>query len=157
MRARLDQRGYLLVEVIAALTLVAIATAAILPAVSGRSERARLGVVTQHLIDLDRRARVGALREGPTVLRLDDDPPMLVLVNRSGDPLARIDTGAATEIYLLDESETITLEQVVFDRLGRSPNYHALLRSPDQTTIIKVDGLTGRTEISSRNSAGVER
>lgn len=136
--------GYLLVELIAALTLVAIAVAALLPSVAGRSEAARRDEIVQRVIGMDRRARSAALRDGPVVLRTDPDrqTASLVLGAQNGDRLGKIAL-KGFDLYLLDAGSETRLDRVVTDRLGRTPDYRVLVRAEGWEASVGFVGTSG--------------
>lgn len=147
MRAIRSQPGYLLVELIAAVTLSAVAVAALIPAVSGRSEETRRSELIMRITDFDRRVRLLSLREGPVRLELHPTGELTAFAVRGGEPTLRLPLGAA-EAQLMDAGKSTRTSAVVFDRLGRSTDYSVLLRIRGSRQSIHIDGLTGRASLT---------
>lgn len=147
MRAFRSQPGYLLVELIAAVTLSAVAVAALIPAASGRSEETRRSELIMRITDFDRRVRLLSLHEGPVRLELHPIGEMTASVVRGGEQTLRLPLGAV-EAQLVDAGWNTQTSAVVFDRLGRSADYIVLLRTRDLRQSIHIDGLTGRASVT---------
>jgi|GEM_PF-2289655 len=148
MRAFRSQPGYLLVELIAAVTLSAIAVAALIPAVSGRSEQTRRSELIMRITDFDRRVRLLGLQEGPVRLELGSTRELTASVARGGEPTLRLRLDAG-EVHLMDPEKGTQTNFVVFDRLGRSADYIMFLRTRGSRLSIHVNGLTGRATLNS--------
>ncbi len=140
--------GYLLIELIAAIALLSLAVAALLPSVVGRSESSRHSDLIHRLTDLDRRARLLSLREGPVRITLDPDrSALLATSNLAESPVLR----AATDewnIHLLDSETKAELSGISIDRLGRSQDYLLFVETDGSRLILQVDGRTGRVRTS---------
>lgn len=152
MRESIRQPGYLLIELIAALTLVAIAVAALLPGVVGRSEATKRSEAVQSVIDLDRRARAAALKNGPSVLRANAEDGAILLLGCNGDPIGDVSISDG-DAYLLESGGDMPLRQILFDRLGRTRDYRVLLRSDSWQTIVHFSGVSGVVRTESRDGA----
>lgn len=147
MRAFRSQPGYLLVELIAAVTLSAIAVAALIPTVSGRSDETRRSELTLLITDFDRRVRLLSLREGPVRLELDPTGKLIASTVRDGETTLRLPLDTV-ETHLIDAETNNQTPSVVFDRLGRSVDYSVLLRKRGWRQSIRFDGLTGRASVT---------
>jgi type II secretory pathway pseudopilin PulG len=138
--------GYLLIELIAAIALLSLAVAALLPSVVGRSEASRQSELIHRLTDLDRRARLLSLREGPVRLTLDPDrSALLATSNLAESGVLRVNTDG-WEAHLLDAETKAELAGISIDRLGRSQDYLLFLESDGLRIILQVDGRTGRVD-----------
>lgn len=152
MRTTAGQPGYLLVELVAAVTLLGVAVAALLPAVAGRSEASRRAELIERLTDLDERARLLSVREGPIRLAMGPAARELVVTHADNPvPILLLEL-PRTEVQLLDPDTLEELGWILFDRLGRSEDYLLLLRDPGGgEDRLRVHGLTGRV---SRDTPG---
>lgn len=138
-RARTNP-GYLLVELLGAIILIAIAAAVIVPGVVIRSEPSAVNRACAQIADLDRRARIASIADGPVVMALDAEANVLSLTNAH----ERI-TAAPIErsVFILDRDDR-PIQRVEFDRLGRSADYTVQIRSDsDRTSVLHIDGFTG--------------
>lgn len=138
--------GYLLIELIAAVALLSLAVAALLPPVVGRSESSRQSELIARLADFDRRARLLSLREGPVRLTLDPDCTMLhAALMQAESTVLRVPTDGWVPSLLDAETQT-TVTAVLIDRLGRSQDYILLLDRDGSRLTFHVDGRTGRVQ-----------
>lgn len=147
MRVTTTKPGYLLVEVIAAITLLAIATAALIPSLAFRTDESEVDHVVLSVTDLDRRARVLSLRDGPAAIRVLPDQGEIVLLDRSGERAGSVRTGRFQVSLLANNAEEL-LPAVRIDRAGRSASYRVLITTGERSTLIRVNGLTGATSIA---------
>lgn len=136
--------GYLLIELIAAVALLSLAVASLLPSVVGRSESSRQSELIHRLTDLDRRARLLSLREGPVRLTLyPDRSALLATSNFPESAVLRVNTDE-WEVHMLDAETKTELTGISIDRLGRSQDYLLFLESNGLRIILQVNGHTGR-------------
>jgi type II secretory pathway pseudopilin PulG len=136
--------GYLLIELFAAVALLSLAVAALLPSVVGRSEASRQSELIERLADLDRRARLLSLREGPVRLTLDSERIMLQATPvQAESAVLRVSTDG-WEPSLLDAGTQTEVVAVLIDRLGRSQDYILLLERDSSRLTLQIDGRTGR-------------
>lgn len=136
--------GYLLIELIAAVVLLSLAVAALLPSVVGHSEASRQSELIECLADLDRRARLLSLREGPVRLTFDSERIMLQATPVQAESVVlRVPTDG-WEFHLLDSGTQTEVVAVLIDRLGRSQDYILLLERDGSRLTLQVDGRTGR-------------
>jgi type II secretory pathway pseudopilin PulG len=136
--------GYLLIELIAAVALLSLAVAVLLPSVVGRSEASRRSELAERLADLDRRARVLSLREGPLRLTLDPDRSTLLAAPARAESAVLRVTADGWQARLLDAETRAEVAGVLIDRLGRSQDYLLLLEGDGSRLTLRVDGRTGR-------------
>lgn len=136
-----NKPGYMLAEILGAILLVAIAAASIVPGIVNRSGRSAVDSTCSVITDLDRRARIASVAGGPVVLEIDSGMKRLRLTGPSGTIAS---TPVELDVFLLDRANR-SVEQVEFDRLGRSKDYTIYLQTSTQdTTILRFDGFTGR-------------
>lgn len=152
MRVTTTKPGYLLVEVITAITLLAIATAALIPSLASRTDQSEMDQVVLSVTDLDRRARVLSLRDGPAAIRVLPDQGAIVLFDRSGQRAGSVRTGGFQVSLLATDAEEL-LPAVRIDRTGRSASYLVLITIGGRRTLIRVNGLTGATSIAEQPGA----
>lgn len=143
------RRGaFTLIEVLAVVTIVALATAALTIGLGAADANARLRALTADLIDLDARARLLARTDGTCELRFPRDEAerevALVLVSHE-DAFSTVvlPMSARAEARTLDGDP---LEAVRFDRSGRTPDYSITVSMGDLTAAWTVAGLTGWIE-----------
>jgi type II secretory pathway pseudopilin PulG len=136
VRARPHKRGYLLIELLAAMILIAVAAAALIPSIINQSQAADRRSLESRLLDLDRRARALSLREGPVVLRHDPDQSEIRMISDAGS-VSRTEFGQA-ELGLVDP------EGNAIDRFGRSGSYTIRIDIDGSRTELKIHGWTGR-------------
>lgn len=141
-------RGYLLIELIAVVTLAAMAAAALIPALAGPSETVRRNALVNRLHNLDQRARAVSLRQGPVLLRADADHSALCVHDNQAEHLMHTAIDDA-ELYILDRETDQVIPGVLVDRLGRSADYRLLIRAGGKDTILRFDGMTGRMTLTS--------
>lgn len=141
MNRERSYQGYLLAELLCAILLVAIATAAIAPGVFNRSESVIIKDVCAKLVDLDRRARMASIADGPVVIKVDTDASVLHLISE-GEQISS--TRIARSMFILDQDGR-PMQQIEFDRLGRSQNYTIHISSDhERALLLHFDGFSGR-------------
>jgi type II secretory pathway pseudopilin PulG len=146
MPSQCTRPGYLLFELIAAIALLSLAVAALLPSVVGRSAASRQSELIHRLTDLDRRARLLSLREGPIRLTLDPDRSALLATSNLAEfAVLRVNTDG-WRAHLLDANTKAELSGISIDRLGRSQDYQLFLERDGSRIILQVDGRTGRVD-----------
>jgi type II secretory pathway pseudopilin PulG len=141
VRARPHKRGYLLIELLAAMILIAVAAAALIPSIINQSQAADRRSLESRLLDLDRRARALSLREGPVVLRHDPDQSEIRMISDAGS-VSRTEFGQA-ELGLVDP-EGNAIDRIKIDRFGRSGSYTIRIDIDGSRTELKIHGWTGR-------------
>tara|TARA_E500000318_G_scaffold8683_5_gene8114 strand:- start:6545 stop:6997 length:453 start_codon:yes stop_codon:yes gene_type:complete len=139
-----SNKAYILAELLCTILLIAIATAAIAPGVFNRSESAVMNDICAQIADLDRRARIASIADGPVVIRLGTDANVLRLISQgeqiSSSPIVR-------SIYMLDQ-EGRPIQRVEFDRLGRSQNYTIHISADHKRALLLYfDGFSGRMRL----------
>lgn len=145
MRAPTNTRGYLLVEMLAAVILIGVAAAALIPSIINQSQSADRRSIDHRILDLDRRARALALREGPVVLRLESKEYEVHMITDSGSVIVtmfeRVELG-------FTDSEGTPIEQIMIDRFGRSSSYRIRVGIDDAQFELSINGLTGNRQES---------
>ncbi len=139
--------AFTLTEVLAAVTIVAIATAALTVGLGAADSNARLRSLTADLIDLDARARLLAKTDRVCELRLppETEPEVvLALVRQDGRfSTVQLPQGARVQATTLDDQP---LEVIRFNRSGRTLDYRVTVTLEELTSEWTVAGLTGWVE-----------
>lgn len=139
--------GYLLVELVAAVALLSLAVAALLPSLFTRSSSLQRFELIEHLADLDRRARMLSLREGPVHLAIDPKLAMMSAATVHAESALLGVSIQGWELRLLDADNQMEIAGVLIDRLGRSSDYTMLLHDKDSRLALRFDGHTGRVRV----------
>ncbi|MEL6396630.1 MAG: type II secretion system protein [Planctomycetota bacterium] len=131
-------RGFTLLETIAVVVLLGLATSTLAVSLAGPAEAARLRGAESLFLDFDRRARHAAVREGPVRLAVRDG--LLELTGDTDDPtiLASrpLPDGIGIEFGGVENELRI-------DALGRSEDYRIRITSENDEIRLRVAGLTG--------------
>jgi prepilin-type N-terminal cleavage/methylation domain-containing protein len=134
--------GYTLIETLAAVALIGLAVAALLPAVTGRTHQARAAELIHRLGSFHRRACLLAMREGPVRVRAEEGGSALV-AETAVEQIVRFETTGA-EVRILDPVDRRERDGFVIDRLGRSTDQVLLLRDRGADILLWIEGRTGR-------------
>ena len=132
--------AFTLVELLGVIVIVSLAMSVVSVRLGAGSDHARLGEAAARWRDLDARARLLARGEGPVLMLIDE---------RAGSiTLRRAGSGEHLAGFLLPRGVVARVEArepITFDRLGRSPDYVAVLTSEAGERRWRVFGLTGWT------------
>lgn len=122
-------RGYLLVELLAAVTLLAVLFAAVVPGLVPRAERAREAEIRSRLVSLDAAARAMAVAEGTVYLRVSaEDTSRIELWSNDPAEIRSVVNLEGVVIGLIDPRSTRPLGGVAYDRLGRTDAFEIHVR-----------------------------
>ncbi|MEM9373744.1 MAG: type II secretion system protein [Planctomycetota bacterium] len=137
------RNGYLLVELLAAITLLTILLGAVVVSITPRTERAGRELLRSRLITIDATARSAAIAEGPLLLRVNKDDGCIELTSMDlRRVLTRSDLGDDSCSFV-DPETNRQIGGVVYDRLGRSDPF-AILVSLANGSSMRVDfGMLG--------------
>jgi prepilin-type N-terminal cleavage/methylation domain-containing protein len=140
------ERAFTLLEVLAVIVLIAVATAAVATGFSGAVGMARLRQSAATMQDLDRKARLAAITEGAVRLLVDNSEPAQATVWRLGahESLFRATFPPGVAVRLSDASGA-PLDGVWFDSRGRSLDYAVTCSLGSAGFGWTVAGLTGWT------------
>jgi len=144
VRVQPNTHGYLLIELLAAVILIAVAAAALIPSIVTQSQAADQRSLVSRLLSLDRRARALSLREGPVVLRHDPDQSEIRMISDAGD--VTVTEFGQAELGFVDH-EGNAIEQIKIDRFGRSSTYTIRIEIDGSRTKLKIHGWTGRAAL----------
>jgi len=128
MRTARSNPGYLLIELLAAITLLALAYAALMPTIASRAGVAGRRDTRSRIESIDALTRVAAISEGPLVLRIDTDASRLVVQSNDGAETIRSLIYNEADWYLVAPETDRPIGGVVVDRLGRSMAYTVVVR-----------------------------
>lgn len=144
--------GFTLLEVLAAITLLSLVLGTAAASLSSSSAFARFQEARSQVRELDLRGRLHARTHGTTILaseRHDDGRRGLVLRSwPAGEWLGEACFEGAVRAELRVPPTGVRLsvvrgDRVLFDRHGRSPDYHIRLQGPDRELNWSVSGTTG--------------
>lgn len=133
--------GYTLFETLAGVALIGLAMAALLPAISGRTDQAREADLIHRLDDFHRRACLVAMREGPVRVRVDEGRSALI-AEIAGEQITRFDAGGA-EVRILDPVDRRERDGFLIDRLGRAADQVLALQDHGTDVLLWIEGRTG--------------
>jgi prepilin-type N-terminal cleavage/methylation domain-containing protein len=141
------RHAFTLIEVLAVVTILAIATAAMTVGLASADANARLRAFRADLIDLDARARLFARTEGACDIRFPLEAEQTIVLARLGneEPLATVTLPHAARVEAQATGRD-ALKIVHVDRSGRSVDYRVTVTMGDLSTAWTVAGLTGWVE-----------
>jgi len=132
-------RAFTLIEVLAVITLLSLATAVGVASLGSASQRARLDQAAATLRDADAQARLLsrmgssvtlAVHEGRVSIESDRDAFSSILPDGTSVEMAALPAGRSAP-------------RILFDRLGRSTDYRVAVASAGSTRVWLVAGATG--------------
>ena len=149
--SRVSERGFTLPEMVCVIALVAMIAAVLLPFVPRQTSRARLlayALETATLLKSDRNA---AIRRGADVSTLVDAPSRAIRSGSTAD-IIRIPDDVRIDALLPQRCrQRVALSTISFFADGMSCGGTIALTRLDSSYEIRVNWLTGRIEIVSRN------
>ncbi len=123
-----SRRGLTLMEMLFTVVIMALVAGVLMVRLSGASRSTQLRAATANWLDLDRRGRLLAPREGPMALEVDPDGRRLVL-RRLDDESALF--SATLPAFATGELSVSGDDHVLIDRRGRSADYRMVIRTVD--------------------------
>ena len=133
--------GFTLVELLAVIVIVTLTTSIVTVGLASANTSAQLRRAVAQWRTLDARARTLSRALGPVTMRYEEQPQLLQLSRvESAELLATIQLPKRVHADLVAEHPTDT---VVFDRLGRSPDYDVTVTLENRLVAWHVCGLTG--------------
>lgn len=133
--------GFTLVELMAAIVIIALAAGVILPGIAAADDAARCKATVAKLRDLDRTARLLARSEGRVAVGLDHTTQTFVLTAiDASEPFAVVATPTGTSVALHVEGDH---QFILFNRAGRSPDYAIEVTRGAHVITYAVAGATG--------------
>jgi len=149
--SRVSERGFTLLEMVCVIALVAMIAAVLLPFVPRQTSRARLlayALETATLLKSDRNA---AIRRGADVSTLVDAPSRAIRSGSTAD-IIRIPDDVRIDALLPQRCrQRVALSTISFFADGMSCGGTIALTRLDSSYEIRINWLTGRIEIVSRN------
>jgi len=131
--------GFTLIELLSVIAILSLVAGLATAGLAATTDSARLREVQARWRDLDAHGRLLARREGTVVMSVDEERRLVRLHLRSpAEPVASfaLPRGVSGRIERDDG-------RVVFDALGRSPDYAFVVANADHTLRWQVAGLTG--------------
>ncbi len=133
--------GFTLIELLAVIVIVTLATGIVTVGLASAKTSAQLRGAVAQWRTLDARARTLSRALGPVTMRYEKEPQRLQLARVESDELlAKIQLPKKVHADLVTEHPTDT---IVFDRLGRTPDYDVQMMIDDRVVAWHVCGLTG--------------
>lgn len=138
--------GLTLIEVMAVVTLLAIAAAVATAGLSGAHEAAQLQEAVSVFRNADAQARFLASTGDHVLLRIGEEPNTVELRSVGIGHVRTFTLGTHVSAGLLDRAGDARIDVVRIDRLGQSWDYRVSLRVGERTGTLRVSGLTGWVE-----------
>lgn len=135
-------RGFTLLECVAVVMLLALASAAVAVGVSPSVHSARSDEARSIVLDADARTRVLAARGEAATLTLRGNR-VLLLVGDSATPVLDRRLPAGVRLSLVSPAARTPLAGVRVDRVGQSPDYILVVEASGTRSETLVAGLTG--------------
>ena len=133
--------GFTLIELLAVIVIITLTTGTVTVGLASANTSAQLRRAVAQWRTLDARARTLSRALGPVTMRYEEQPQLLQLSRVEADELlAKIQLPKKVHADLVTEHPTDT---IVFDRLGRTPDYDVQMRIDDRVVAWHVCGLTG--------------
>jgi prepilin-type N-terminal cleavage/methylation domain-containing protein len=137
----MTRRAFTLVEVLATVALLALVMSFAMIGLGGAIDEAAMLEAVAAMRDLDARARTAAQSVGSVELHLDGGDAALRVMH-TGEIVARREL-AHGGLAGVSDSDGRRLEQVRFDRSGRSADYMVEIAVASHARRLRVAGLTG--------------
>jgi len=148
-----SQRGFTLLEMVCVLALIAMMTAVLLPFFPSHTSRARLEGYALQAATLLKADRNAAIRRGLDVTTLVDAGGRVIRSGATSDVIRIPDDVRFEALLPRTCGRHEALSTISFSASGMSCGGAIALSRPDAGYEIRVNWLTGRIEIVSRNSA----
>ena len=138
---RVASRSFTLIELLAVIVIITLTAGTVTVGLVSANTSAQLQAAVSQWRDLDARARTLSRALGPITMRLEAHHGLVQLsLLDSDERLAKITLPWNVSARLAIDRPTDT---IVFDRLGRSPDYDVRLTLEDRVIAWHVCGLTG--------------
>lgn len=133
--------GFTLIELLAVIVIITLTTGIVTVGLASANTSAQLRGAVAQWRTLDARARTLGRALGPVTMSYEEEPQLLQLSRvESNELLATIQLPKKVHAALVTEHPTDT---IVFDRLGRTPDYDVTLALENRLVTWHVCGLTG--------------
>jgi prepilin-type N-terminal cleavage/methylation domain-containing protein len=145
-------RAFTLIEMLAAVALLAVLTAAVTVSLAGAARKARTEDVAEQFAAFERATRDAARRfERTPVLEFDLNRGTIRRTDGERDAMPLHLAGGVRVKRLISGGRDVTYgdASVRFSALGQSPTYAVLLDGPGGQRLVAFAGLTGQSIVSS--------
>ena len=133
--------GFTLIELLAVIVIITLTTGTVTVGLASANTSAQLRRAVAQWRTLDARARTLSRALGPITMRYQMQQPFVQLSRLDSDEqLAEITLPRNVNARLVTDRPTDT---VLFDRLGRTPDYDVQMTIDDRVVAWRVCGLTG--------------
>lgn len=147
MDPRENAPGFTVIELLAVVSLLSLVMALGAVRLGVATDEAHLSRALADLLEMDARARLLGRSDGAVSLSLESEPKRLVLVRaRGGDVLQSTVLPRDASVRLTDPGSRAPLNEIRFDRAGRSCDYEVEVRLGEHQARRTVAGLTGLVE-----------
>ena len=138
---RVASRSFTLIELLAVIVIITLTAGTVSVGLVSANTSAQLQTAVSQWRDLDARARTLSRTLGPIIMRLEARRSLVQLsLLGSDERLAEITLPKNVSARLATDRPTAT---IIFDRLGRSPDYDVRLTLENRVIAWHVCGLTG--------------
>jgi len=124
-------KGYLLVEMLAVITLVAMVFVAVMPGLIPKADAIGREELIDRLRSFDEHARIASIREGPLLLRSDPETGSLILQKADSEATVRQLRLDNADVVLLSAETGRPVRGLAIDRLGRGDAYSVFVDPAD--------------------------
>lgn len=138
--------GLTLIEVMAVVTLLAIAAAIATAGLSSAHEAVQLREAVSVFRNADAQARFLASTGDQVILRIGEESNTVELRSDGMDEVRTFTLGTHVSAGLLDRAGVARIDVVRIDRRGQSTDYRVSLRVGERAETLRVSGLTGWVE-----------
>lgn len=138
---RMASRGFTLIELLAVIVIISLTAGAVTVGLASANTSSQLQAAVSQWRNLDARARSLSRALGPITMRYQRQRPLVHLsLLESNERLAAITLPRNVSARLVTDRPRDT---VLFDRLGRSPDYDVTVTVENRLVAWHVCGLTG--------------
>jgi prepilin-type N-terminal cleavage/methylation domain-containing protein len=137
------RRGMTLLEVLAVLVILGMATAVLATHFAVPTEHAKHDATIAAILDLDARARLVARSDGGASIAMEADRPLIHCTARDGSLISEVAADPDLELRLQTEPP---VPKIRFDAAGRSATYRIEWKDGARARRIDICGETGWAE-----------
>ena len=134
-------RGFTLIELLAVIVIITLTAGTVSVGLASANTSAQLQAAESRWRDLDARGRTLGRALGPVTMHYEAQHALVQLsLLDSGEQLAEITLPRKASARLVTDRPT---DRIVFDRLGRSPDYNVTVTLENRLVAWHICGLTG--------------